>query len=154
MAMPRFLRRISRQAGLPPGALVHIGEVTLEETKVTVLDYDGQHVQEKDVATLDDCAPLVDEAAVRWINVDGLHQVDILERVGDCFGLHPLVLEDILNTGQRPKIEDYGDYIFVVLKALYVDDEANEIAEEQISLVLGSTFVVSFQEGGAAFSVL
>jgi len=83
---------------------------------------------------------------VTWINVDGIHQVEILERLGEYFGLHPLVVEDILNTDQRPKVEDFGDYIFIVLKMFYYDDSADEIVTEQISLTLGPTLVISFQE--------
>jgi magnesium transporter len=78
--------------------------------------------------------------------VDGLHQVEILETLGECYGLHPLVLEDILNTDQRPKMEDYGDYIYIVLKMLDQNNKGNEIVTEQISLILGPNFVFSFQE--------
>jgi magnesium transporter len=83
---------------------------------------------------------------VSWINVDGLHDIEIIQQVGDCQGLHPLVLEDILNTDQRPKLEDYGDYLYIVLKMLY-KQEGGGISTEQVSLVLGSNFVISFQEG-------
>jgi magnesium transporter len=85
---------------------------------------------------------------VTWINVEGLHQVEILEKLGECYGFHPLVLEDILNTDQRPKMEDYGDYLYVVLKMLSLQGQKNEIVTEQVSILLGSNFVISFQEGG------
>jgi len=83
---------------------------------------------------------------VTWVNIDGLHDIEIMEKIGKHFGLHPLVLEDILNTEQRPKIEDFDDYIFVVLKMLYYDENEGEIRAEQISIILGSNFVLSFQE--------
>jgi magnesium transporter len=83
---------------------------------------------------------------VTWINIDGLHQIEILEKIGECYGLHPLVLEDILNTDQRPKMEDYSNYIYIVLKMLDQGNKSNEIATEQISLILGPNFVFSFQE--------
>jgi magnesium transporter len=83
---------------------------------------------------------------VTWINVDGLHQVEILEKLGEYYGFHPLMLEDILNTDQRPKMEDYGKYIYIVLKMLSYMDNSNEIVTEQISLILGPNFVISFQE--------
>jgi magnesium transporter len=83
---------------------------------------------------------------VTWINVDGLHQVEVIEKLGECYGLHPLVLEDILNTDQRPKMEDYGEYIYIVLRDLDYSDKSNEIEGEQISLIVGSNFVFSFQE--------
>jgi len=144
--MPKPVKKRSKKAGLPPGTLVHIGEKKSEKTKITILDYDELHVQEKEIRTVDECLPFKDEPTVTWINVDGLHQVEILEKLGEGFGLHPLVLEDILNTDQRPKMEDYGDYMYIVLKLLYHNDKSNEIAAEQISLILGSNFVISFQE--------
>jgi len=83
--------------------VVHIGEVQPEKTKITVSDYDEQHVHEEEVATVDKCLPFKDEPTVTWVNIDSLHPVEILEEVSDGFELHPLVLEDILNTGQRPE---------------------------------------------------
>jgi len=83
---------------------------------------------------------------VSWINVDGIHQVDIIEKIGKHFGLHPLIREDIVNTEQRPKMEDFGPYIYIVLKMLLFDEEENEIIIEQVSLILGENFVLSFQE--------
>jgi magnesium transporter len=143
--MPRLIKRTSKKVGLPPGALVHIGEKKAEEVKITIIDYDEARFQEKEAKTIEECFPLKDKPTVTWINVDGIHQVEILEKLGDCLGLHPLVLEDILNTGQRPKVEDFGDYIYIVLKMFY-SDENDEIAEEQLSLILGPSFVISFQE--------
>jgi len=144
--MPRLVKKRSKKVGLPPGTLVHIGEKKSERTTITILDYDERHLQEQEIKTVDECLPFKDKPTVTWINVDGLHQVEILERLGDCFGLHPLVVEDILNTDQRPKMEDFGDYIFIVLKMLYYNDKTNEIVIEQISLILGPHFVISFQE--------
>jgi len=144
--MRRHARKISRKAGLPPGTLVHIGEEKAERTRITVLDYDELSFRVKEVETIDECLPSRDEPTVRWINVDGLHQVEVLERVGDAFELHPLVLEDILNTGQRPKVEDFGNYVYIVLKMFCSNDTKDEIVEEQISLILGPAFVISFQE--------
>jgi len=144
--MPRLIKERSKKVGLPPGTLVHIGEKKRERTTITILDYDEQHLQEQEIKTVDECLPFKDKPTVTWINVDGIHQVEILERLGEYFGLHPLVVEDILNTDQRPKVEDFGDYIFIVLKMFYYDDSADEIVTEQISLTLGPTLVISFQE--------
>lgn len=145
--MPRLVKERSKKAGLPPGTLVHIGEKMREGTKITILDYDEQHFQEQESKAVDECLLFKDKPTVTWVNVDGIHEVEVLERLGDCFGLHPLVLEDILNTDQRPKMEDYGDYIYTVLKMLYHNDESDGVVTEQISLVLGPNFVISFQEG-------
>jgi magnesium transporter len=144
--MPKLLKRTSKKVGLPPGTLVHIGEKKAEKAKITIIDYDETRFEEKEAKTIEECLPLKDRPTVTWINVDGLHQVEILEKLGDCFRLHPLVLEDILNTGQRPKVEDFDDYIYITLKMFHSEDENDEIAEEQVSLILGPSFVISFQE--------
>jgi magnesium transporter len=83
---------------------------------------------------------------VTWINVDGLHQVDVLEKLGNCYGLHSLVLEDILTTDQRPKMEDYGNYLYVVLQMIHDRGKGNRLEAEQVSLILGPNFLFSFQE--------
>ena len=144
--MPKLIKKRSKKAGLPPGTLIHIGEKKTEELKITVIDYEETHFEEREVKRVEECFVFKDKPTVTWMNVDGLHQVEILEKLGECYGLHPLVLEDILNTDQRPKMEDYGEYIYIVLKALDYNDKSNEIGTEQISLILGSNFVFSFQE--------
>jgi magnesium transporter len=144
--MPKFIKKRSKKAGLPPGTLVHIGERKTEKIKITIMDYDETQFQVRETETLEECYPFKDRPTIIWINIDGIHEIETLEKLGDCFGLHPLTLEDILNTDQRPKIEDYGEYIFIVLKMLYPDDDTGEILSEQVSLVLGKNFVISFQE--------
>jgi magnesium transporter len=144
--VPRLIKTRSKKAGLPPGTLIHIGEKKVEELKITLIDYDEAHFQEKEIKTIEECVVFKDKPTVTWINIDGLHQVEVLEKLGDCYGIHPLVLEDILNTDQRPKMEDYGEYAYIVLKMLDYDDKSNEIITEQISLILGPNFIFSFQE--------
>ncbi|HSE83517.1 MAG TPA: magnesium/cobalt transporter CorA [Thermodesulfobacteriota bacterium] len=144
--MRRFFRKRSEKAGLPPGTLIHIGEKKIDETRIRVMDYDEQHFEEKEAETVEECFAYKDKSTVTWINIDGLHDVSTVEKIGNHFGLHPLLLEDILNTGQRPKIEDYGGYIFIVLKMLYYDEEENMIMAEQMSFVLLRGVVISFQE--------
>jgi magnesium transporter len=144
--MPKLIKKRSKKAGLPPGTLVHIGEKKAETPKITIMDYDEAHFQEKEIKTIEECFLFKDKPTVTWINIDGLHQVEILEKLGECYGLHPLVLEDILNTDQRPKMEDYGEYLYIVLRMFNYNDKSGEIESEQISLVLGPNFVFSFQE--------
>jgi len=117
--MPKLIKKRSHKVGLPPGTLVHIGEQKVERARITILDYDETRFEEKEAKTVEECFPFKDKPTVTWVNIDGLHQVDIIEKLGKHFGLHPLLLEDIVNTDQRPKMEDYGDYIFLVLKMLY-----------------------------------
>ncbi|MFC1910510.1 magnesium/cobalt transporter CorA [Chloroflexota bacterium] len=144
--MQRLIKKRSHKAGLPPGTLIHIGERNAEKVKIKIIDYDEAQFIEKEAKTIEESFPFKDQPTVTWINIDGLHEVKIIEKLGSQFGLHPLLLEDILNTDQRPKMEDYGDYIFVVLKMLYPDENRVKIEAEQVSLILGSNFVISLQE--------
>jgi len=144
--MSRLTKQRSKKAGLPPGTLVHIGEKKAEEAKITILDYDQAHVEEREVETVQECFSFRDKPTVTWINIDGIHETKILEMLGECYGFHHLMLEDILNTDHRPKMEDFGDYLYVVLKMLYFDNDTHEIGSDQVSLILGSNFVISFQE--------
>lgn len=134
--------------GLPPGALVHIGEKRLKETSISIIDYDQAQFQEKELEKIIECLPFKDKPTVTWINIEGIHELQVIEEIGEHFNIHPLVLEDILNTGHRPKVEDFGDYIFIILKMLRCDEKDNEIEAEQLSIVLGSNFVISFRESG------
>ncbi|MHC4654444.1 MAG: magnesium/cobalt transporter CorA [Planctomycetota bacterium] len=139
-------KRRSKKAGLPPGTLIHIGEKKEEVVRIIYLDYDEQNFEEKQVAKIEECFSFKTTPTLTWINIDGLHDVKLIEKLGKQFELHPLILEDILNTGQRPKLEDFDKYIFIVLKMLSYDDEKESIEAEQVSLVLGKNFVISFQE--------
>jgi magnesium transporter len=144
--MPKFIKKRSKKAGLPPGTLVHIGEKMSERTKITVFEFDELNFQEREPENLGECFLFKKEPTVTWVNVHGVHEVEILEKFGNCFGLHPLVMEDILNTDQRPKIENYGEDLFIVLKMLSYDEKKGEISAEQVSLVLRSNAVLSFTE--------
>ncbi|MEW6602383.1 MAG: magnesium/cobalt transporter CorA [Nitrospirota bacterium] len=145
--MRRMVHKRSTKAGLPPGSLIHIGEKKPGQTKITILNYDAQNFQEKDTNDLGECLLFKDQPSVTWINIDGVHSVEVLEKLGECYGFHPLVLEDVMNTDQRPKLEDYSDYLYIVLKMLNYSDKGNGIVIEQISLIVGPNFVFSFQEG-------
>ncbi len=144
--MSRFIKKRSKRVGLPPGTLVNIGEEKAEKVRISLIDYDEANFEEKEIKRVEECFPFKDKPTVTWINIDGIHDLEIIEKVGNHFGLHPLTLEDILNTEQRPKIEDFDDYIFIALKMLYHDEKEGEIQMEQVSLILGSNFVISFQE--------
>ena len=146
MAKRKRIRGKLKQAGLPPGTLVYTGERKLETVRITVIDYDENIFQEKQVAKIEDCFDFKTTPTVTWINIDGLHDVDIIEKIGGQYDFHPLVLEDILHTGQRPKFEDYEKYIYIVLMMLSFDDENQTVQSEQVSMVLGKNYVISFQE--------
>lgn len=142
----KHVQRRSSKAGLPPGTLVYTGEQQVESVRMTVIDYDEQHVQEKHLTSIEECFPFRAAPTVTWVNIDGLHDVSVIEKLGKAFELHPLLLEDILSTAQRPKFEDYEQSIFLVLKMLRFGDDHQAVETEQVSLIVGPHFVLSFQE--------
>ncbi len=144
--MPRFIKKSSKKAGLPPGTLVHVGERKQDVTRISIMDYEGDRLDEHRPADVETVFPLRDEPATSWINIDGVHDVTVIDNLGQHFLIHPLTLEDIVNTAQRPKLEDFDAYLFVVLKMLTWDDSAARVCTEQVSLVLGPHFLISFQE--------
>jgi magnesium transporter len=116
--------------------------------KLTLIEYGGEtEVSEREISSPSECFPFSDKPTVSWLNVDGVHQAQVIEEIGTNLDIHPLVMEDILNTSQRPKIEDFDEYIYIVLKMLYWNEEHSEVESEQVSLILGDTYVISFQEG-------
>ncbi len=142
----RLVRKRRQTAGLPPGTAVFVGEKKTEVTKITLLDYDETRYEEKVVKEVEECFPCRETETVSWINIDGIHDVEAVEKLAGKFDIHPLTIEDIVNTQQRPKMEEYENYLFFVLKMLLYDEESREVQMEQVSLVLGKNFVVSFQE--------
>lgn len=142
----QVIRGRAKKAGLPPGTVVYVGKQKTEKTRIRVIDYAEKHFEEKEAKKIEEVFAFIDKPGIAWINIDGLQSVDVIEKVGKHFSLHPLVLEDIANTNQRPKMEDFSDYVYVVLRMLRYDDQNNEVLSEQISLVFGSNWVISFQE--------
>lgn len=144
--MQKLVKSRSQIRGLPPGSLVHIGERKRETTILELMEY-GEDFFEQRNLTLDDLSKLDGQkASVKWINVEGLHEVDLLAKIGEAFNLHPLVLEDILNTDQRPKIEVYDQYIYISAKMLFYNIEASEFNIEQVTIILGDNYIISFSE--------
>ncbi len=144
--MVRFTKKISKKAGLPPGSLVHIGDRKTETPRLRAIAYGEQYFEETDIDNLEEFLMSKPESSVTWLNIDGIHQVDIIEKIGRMFSLHPLAMEDVLNTDQRPKLDDYEDYICVILKMLTYNDKESQLKVEQVSLIVGPAFVVSLQE--------
>lgn len=144
--MPELVKKKSKKVGLPPGTIVHIGNKRMEKVKINIIDYNEEHFQEKEVKSAGECFPYKDKSTITWINIDGVHEIKVIEEIGKLFNLHSLILEDIVDTDQRPKIKDFRDYIFIILKMLYCDKKSNEMKVEQVSLILGKNYVISFQE--------
>lgn len=139
---------LSKKAGLKPGSVVYVGIERAEKAKIDIIDYSESEHQEKRLANVEDCFPFKDSPSVTWINVDGIHETAIVEQIGRHFGIHPLVMEDIVNASHRPKMEDATEYIFVVLKMLYYRGGEGDLTAEQVSVLLGKNWVITFQETG------
>ncbi len=147
--MPKSRKRRSQKAGLPPGSLIYTGDQAEAQTRITIVDYDEQQAKTREITSWAECPVIKDKPGVTWIDVGGIAHVGNLERLGECFKLHPLVLEDILTVDQRPKVEDYDDYLYIVLKAISCPTNCEEMGAEQISLILGPNYVLSFHESNA-----
>lgn len=129
-----------------PGTVNYVGKKREAPVKIQVMEYHDDHFTEKDIKTITEILPLKNSPMVTWVNVTGVHDTSVIESIGEAFGIHSLVLEDIANTTQRPKLEEYDGYLFSVVKMTYLDNKTGEIVIEQISLILGQNYVLSFQE--------
>jgi len=136
------------KVGLAPGTLIHVGEKKAGKVIIRVLAYNSEKIIEKELSSIEECMAFKDKSDLNlWINVDGLDKVEVIEKIGSYFNIHPLTLEDVLHTGQRPKSDDYGSYIYTVLKIMLLNTEIDEkIVTDQISIIFGSNFILSFQE--------
>lgn len=141
-----YQRTVSRKPAESPGTVAYQGAPKAAQVSMTVFDYKDDVLQERTVTDVRECLPYRDTDTVTWINIDGLHDTQALRVLNDHFGIHLLVQEDIVNTYQRPKVEDFGDYLFIVLHMLSSPGDGFHIQSEQLSLVLGRNFVISFQE--------
>ncbi|MBN2061133.1 MAG: magnesium/cobalt transporter CorA [Deltaproteobacteria bacterium] len=140
------LKKVSKKPGLPPGTLIHIGEKKADKIGIRVIDYNETAIKEIELDSIEDCFAYKEKPSVTWINIDGLHDVELIEKIGKQFDIHPLVLEDIVHTDQRPKIEVFDSYLFIISKMLFFNKEQNRIITEQFSLILGPNYVITFQE--------
>jgi magnesium transporter len=145
--MSRNLKKFARKAGMPPGSLVYLGGKGPLPAKIMIIQYSESDYVENEFDAFTECLPVDDRGGVTWINVRGVHQVKNLEKLGECFHIHPLVLEDILDLEQRTKIEDYEDYLYIALKTIRLVPDTEEIKSEEVSLILGPHYVISFYEG-------
>ena len=145
MKNPR--KKISVKAGLPPGSLIHIGHHSTELPEMHLYSYSNLDVEEVEITDLHQIKPYIDKPDhITWIDMKGLNHLDTIEAIGTFFGIHPLVLEDIVNTEQRPKFEDYDNYLFFTLKTMEVNGDRFLVEYGQISILAGQNFVITFQE--------
>ncbi len=144
--MSKFRRSRTKKIGLPPGSLVHVGEVKTAHAEFSLMRYDGTQLVEKSASNLSEMDLHLGEHETLWLNLYGLHDPTLMTEVGRAFNLHPLVLEDILNTDQRSKLDSYEGYLYFVAHCFSYDKATMAISSEQISLILGHNFVLTFQE--------
>jgi len=144
--MSDSLSNISEKAGMPPGSLVHVGDALEAESRISVIDYSKETIEEQSIQSIGEILPFKDTDTVTWVNVEGLKDVEIIDSVGRILNIHTLVLEDILNTHQRPKFEEHDDYLYIVLKGLLLDNKEFIVSYEQISILVLKNFVVTFKE--------
>ncbi|MFX1375092.1 MAG: magnesium/cobalt transporter CorA [Promethearchaeota archaeon] len=135
-----------KKVGVPPGTLIYTGDKRKEPTKIKVTEYTEEHYTYQEFKDIQVDLTKFERPKIKWIDIHGLAQVETIDKIGQQFSLHPLVLEDILSPNQRPKLEDYGNYIFAVLKKLSWNQDTEDFEYEQISLILGENYVISFQE--------
>ncbi len=136
----------AKKVGLAPGTLVHVGEQKIKKPELTIIDYDPERFERHVDVSVEQCLPLKDTESVSWINLYGLHDIDLVGSLGGQFGIHHLALEDILNTDHRPKFESFEDYNLIILKMLSFDEASSSVVAEQFSFVFGPHYVLSFQE--------
>lgn len=144
--MARFLKNKAPAIGKAPGELVFIGERKVQEVTIRVIDYDHETLSEKELSDIRHGIPYKETDTVTWININGVHDTEMVRQVGGAFDLHALVMEDIGNTGQRPKMEEYDDYLLFCVKMMRYDEESGEVQSEQLTMILGKSFLLTFQE--------
>lgn len=141
------IRRSAKKAGHPPGTAIYTGARKNKTTKISVVTYNKDEVRDQEGVSFEDInAFLANKLEVTWINVEGLQNVALIQSISDRFNLHPLTVEDILNVAQRPKVEEFDDYLFVTLKVLRWRPISSTFIVKQLSLILGKDFLLSFEE--------
>ena len=143
-------KRYSEKIGQPPGTLIYLGEERTEPVRITITDYDETHLHEEEVQTVKECLPFIDTESVTWIQIEGIHDITMVEELGERFSIDHLLLEDLMSLTQLPKIEVYQDYAFITLKSLDCNTASAKVSREQISLIIGLNFVISVQENRSA----
>lgn len=146
MNMPESMTSASKKAGLPAGELVHVGEVHDVKSRITLLDYDKDNLISHQIQSVAELLPYQNTKTVTWVIIEGLADINLISDLGQAFEIHPLVLEDILNTHQRPKLDEYTDYLYMVLKRLEVAGGEFLVKQEQISLLLFDNILFTFKE--------
>ncbi len=143
---PHHLKRLTKKTGMPPGAVCYVGEHRNFIPNLYVIEYNQDFFQQVSIKEISEVNKLTGRDTVRWLNVEGIHDTKLIEQIGTHFNLHPLILEDVVNTSQRPKLEEYDNCIFISMKSLVFNESENKVTPEQISIILLKNMVITFQE--------
>ncbi|MDP2723720.1 MAG: magnesium/cobalt transporter CorA [Bacteroidales bacterium] len=138
--------KIMKKTGMHPGSVFYIGEKREYIPNLYLVEYNQETFNQRKLTSINDIQEPADNNMVRWLNVEGIHETSLVEEIGRKFSLHPLILEDIVNTSQRPKLEEYDNCIFITFKSLVYNEESRIIVPEQISIILLKDIVITFQE--------
>lgn len=144
--MARFIKSRKKSYGTMPGALIFIGNQKMEKTEIHLMIFSKEHISETEAGNVDEIPETVPADAVLWINVYGLQDTELIGRLGEKFSIHPLDLEDILNTDQRPKVAQNDKYLTFFLKVLQYHEDSGKVTGDQVSIILGKNKVITFQE--------
>lgn len=144
--MARFLKDRTASKGQMPGSLILIGNQKMEKPVIQLMEFDHENLKESILDNIEEAVKCKDTDLVSWINIYGLHDIQLMQKLAEIFDIHHLFMEDILNTDQRPKYEDGDNYDAFILKMLKYDEERNRISSEQFTLILGKNYVISLQE--------
>ena len=142
----KFRKHSSKKIGLPQGTLVHIGDKYSEGTKIQQIQYTQDNARQISVESVSECSKSLDESSVFWLQVTGIHDPKIIQQIGDSFDISNLTLEEVMNTNQHPKIEEFQNYLYVNTRTYYFDKASDKARYDNISIILGKNFVITFQE--------
>ena len=152
---PNFSRMLRKKVGAPPGTIIHTGEKIVESTTLKATDYSKTHIEDFEVESPELITDYLRRDSTTWLRMNGLHNTTKIQQLGKQLDLHQLLLEDIANTEQRPKKEEYANHLFIITRLMYYDRSSDSIKSEQISLLLGDNYLVTIQESnGSYFDVI
>jgi len=144
-------KKSSQKAGMPPGSLIHIGSYFNHKIRLSLIEYDEKTLIEENDVSVDSCLKRIKTPLMTWIQVNGVYDPNIVASIGSRFQLHALILEDVLNTTQRAKLDTYEDQVFLVLRLLKYADETHDLRDEQVSIIFGPNYLISFLETESDF---
>ena len=144
--MARFLKDKRKAKGQAPGSLIFIGQQAIEHIRIYRTQYSSEYYKEEQITQPQQLRKDLSDKYVTWISIHGLHETEVIAELGQQFEIDPLILEDILNTDERPKFSEDSRHLFIITKSLQFNKETCKVKIEQISIIVGRNYLISFQE--------